>query len=544
MIYIVLIIILVLIIAILIWKKREKIKGGFESNYLKLKDNELEYLPGDIRAALKLPRSNDYEYIVYMEGSKLMCAGAYKPGKVAAIVATQVEPSYRGSDCIFEMYNLIDSDISIDINDKTVRKYYIDKGFKKMKGNKLILHKKIHKMKDNDGKYTVNDSKSEDNDSKSGGKDSKTKDNGGKTNVNDSKTNVNNSKTNVNDSKTNVYNDAIKKFSDDMREPLKPLVMFSDIKGKLPYSDKPMKNIKVRSVHIGQRKLFLNELQLFTRYPEGVVIYAGAAPSAHLQLILDLFPKLKFILVDPNPFAVKGKYITANDELTFGSTNVIIINDLFTDELAEKLGKLFPSCIFLSDIRTDPNDLHITWNMAQQYIWYKILKPKVTMFKFRHMFYNIEYNDKDFGQFKDTFSKAKELGIDFIQNFYDKKLIYPKGTVYLQIWPGTSSTETRLVIDGDQPEHNYGDYKDYEDTMFYYNFILRNFGYFTNPLADKKIGFDHCADCSMEYQIWEDYKTSINPQFNILDGVKNLSKLLHKGLLIENHGHLYKITVN
>ena len=52
------------------------------------------------------------------------------------------------------------------------------------------------------------------------------------------------------------------------------------------------------TIHWGQRKLFLTELQFLTHFwdpnqvPEPIVIYAGAAPGRHFPLLSKLFPQL------------------------------------------------------------------------------------------------------------------------------------------------------------------------------------------------------------------------------------------------------------
>lgn len=63
------------------------------------------------------------------------------------------------------------------------------------------------------------------------------------------------------------------------------------------------------SVHIGQRKLFDNEVQFLTTIRKNSdgpfnVVYAGAAPSNKHQLLCDLFPAVKWLPVDPNPFRI------------------------------------------------------------------------------------------------------------------------------------------------------------------------------------------------------------------------------------------------
>ena len=60
-----------------------------------------------------------------------------------------------------------------------------------------------------------------------------------------------------------------------------------------------------RAVHIGQLKLFLTEMQFLTDVlskhdEEAYIIYAGSAPGNKMGILHDMFPKVKFILVDPH----------------------------------------------------------------------------------------------------------------------------------------------------------------------------------------------------------------------------------------------------
>ena len=88
----------------------------------------------------------------------------------------------------------------------------------------------------------------------------------------------------------------------------KPLIKFAD----LPKS--PMEFIYhfrcKAGLHVGQRKLFLSELQFLTHlYPKlkktgktHYIVYVGAAPSNKTYYLASFFDIFKFILVDPNEF--------------------------------------------------------------------------------------------------------------------------------------------------------------------------------------------------------------------------------------------------
>ncbi len=228
---------------------------------------------------------------------------------------------------------------------------------------------------------------------------------------------------------------------------------YDDIKFNIPYiSDK---NFPRPILHIGQRKLFLNELQFLTEtlkshLDEAYVIYAGSAPSESRYLLLDLFPNVKFIFIDPSEhkiwiesrkphyvydtshnihneigyihagkfkddnkkFKKVWKYQELNNKtylqpamLDFIKMHRIsIIEDYYTKDLSIVLkglhthkttkGDKMP-VYFWSDIRTVlgsnefPTDIDILWNSAMQVIWIYYLQPDKTMLKFKLPFGNL-----------------------------------------------------------------------------------------------------------------------------------------------------------
>ena len=85
------------------------------------------------------------------------------------------------------------------------------------------------------------------------------------------------------------------------------MVEYDNIKHRTPYAGKSDpkadKGLR-RAVHNGQLKLFLTELQFLTMYLKSnndpcYVVYAGSAPSHKLGMLMALFPKTKFVLIDP-----------------------------------------------------------------------------------------------------------------------------------------------------------------------------------------------------------------------------------------------------
>ena len=90
----------------------------------------------------------------------------------------------------------------------------------------------------------------------------------------------------------------------------KPVVKFDEIKHSLPYKTGTM--LLKPQVHIGQRKLFLSKLQFLINVDTKYCIYAGAAPDNKTHYLSQLFPDVKFILIDPNKFDIKLPNMTSH----------------------------------------------------------------------------------------------------------------------------------------------------------------------------------------------------------------------------------------
>lgn len=343
-----------------------------------------------------------------------------------------------------------------------------------------------------------------------------------------------------------------------MEEKNQPAVItYDDITGSMPYVES--QKVLRPNVHIGQRKLFLSEVQFLNDIKEQAhIVYAGAAPSNKTGLLANLFPNVKFLLVDPNPFDIHGwknpKYIKS-DELHLLKTlndRIIIINDYFTVDMAKELNKIYPKTYFISDIRTNSNPdkdgppltLDILWNMAQQYNWIRALKPELSMLKFRHPFYTEDIEETlklmQNEPYNTDFEMAKNDGLDFAANLPSKELFYFDGKLNLQAFPGESSTETRLITDGKKVVQLCSQ-KEYEDKLFWYNNISRPYIHHYNNNANQRIGFDHCNDCAIENHIWNEYVKFRRdflklPAKPVLDYVKSLSQIIYRNLFREPHG--------
>jgi hypothetical protein len=132
------------------------------------------------------------------------------------------------------------------------------------------------------------------------------------------------------------------------------------------------------------------------------------------------------ILVDPNKIVVKGK-------------NIKVIQGLFTDELAKKIVKEHKNknILFISDIRTLPTDDEVDANNMMQMGWVEIMKPRMSMLKFRFPFMKYSH-----------------------YNYYS-------GEIMLQPWAPKGSAETRLITDSE--EIIKYDVQEYNDKLFKHN---------------------------------------------------------------------------
>jgi len=325
------------------------------------------------------------------------------------------------------------------------------------------------------------------------------------------------------------------------------LLQIIEIYLKVNYEQKAGFPVKI-DVHYGQRKLFVSELEFLSTYHADFVIYAGAAPSVKAFYLSELFPELKFILIDPNIFRiivnVKGKQASYyrppqqfrgitytkkwnNDKFNNfvkDKNKILIVQDFFTNEIAEKLSNL--NLVFISDIRTQaeeeehPTDLDVLWNFAQMTSWIKILKPKGSCIKFRLPYLNMEKSifAKKSKDYKETFDIAKKHGIDFTEDYRLNIFRFFEGEVRIQAWAGRASTESRLFIGEKLKLKSYG-ITDYEATFNFYNIIYRNFTLhkFDKNYILKKDLYDYCNDCGIEYKAWKTYFSYKNIQVRNLN---------------------------
>lgn len=254
-------------------------------------------------------------------------------------------------------------------------------------------------------------------------------------------------------------------------------------------------------IHWGQRKLLLSEIEFLTLFISDhdeknniVVIYAGAADGKHIKFLSSLFPKIKFILYDPNNF----------DERLYNIDMIEIHQEYFTNEVALQLFNRLDTNnptykLLISDIRTadinkmSPSEVEACVKMDHnmQKEWYEILQPDMTMLKFR-LPWDCPTTD------------------------------YLEGDIYLQAYAPLSSTETRLIINGHTSNIITYDNKKYENQLFYFNKYTRETS-FSNILLNipltERAGLTNTYDSCSEIIILKNYLKLIH-----LKDVDNLIK--------------------
>jgi cap2 methyltransferase len=279
---------------------------------------------------------------------------------------------------------------------------------------------------------------------------------------------------------------------------LQPMIELPVSVAVLDYTPYSSKERKRTTLHLGQRKLLLSEVDFLSDFasPGDTVVYAGAAPGIHIGLLAQLFPRLRFELYDPREFTVKKSKAI---KTTVG---------FFTDETARKYAGR-DDVLFVSDIRVGtegrhPNEAEVAKDMEMQMDWVRIMNPRAAMLKFRPAYDS------------------------------EKPVRYLAGVRRLQAWAPQTSTETRLVATRPYTTTEYSP-KDHEGRMFHLNSVVRESAQFDHgvPLGLVE-GLDHRFDSATEVRIWAKYLRSAGAEASS-EGIARLfhraSKALGRGII-------------
>jgi len=297
--------------------------------------------------------------------------------------------------------------------------------------------------------------------------------------------------------------------------------IWNDLKNELVYrGDKDTLAHNYIFCHLGQRKLFMAELQLLNRFLPDVntrciILYIGAAAGYHLPLLFNLFPNTIWHLYDPSPFC--SNLIKMN--LHRDNKRVYLYNDFFTDDVANSWKN---KCdIFISDIRLNADtrstfESQVENDMRRQENWTLTINPTMgASLKFRPPYLDPNIN----------------------QSVYK----YIRGKIMWQMWPPRNSTECRLIVDArDINDTMELDIIKYQNSCAYHNIIDRAWKTYELPKEkdgrictelNKVIGYDRCFDCTCEAICWLQYKELKNAKKKpINEYFDDLTNITHQKL--------------
>lgn len=223
------------------------------------------------------------------------------------------------------------------------------------------------------------------------------------------------------------------------------------------------------NVHDGQRKLMVSEIEFFTQVhvsrleargeaertaappraallPRLLCVYAGACPCLYLDHLMEMFPCVSWVLIDPEFGTPRHK-----DRLThWDPARVSVYAELCTDDVAVAISdwvhgkhrkhpihaKLHAlrsqtdvhcdDLVFISDIRSNACDEHsIACDMDDQSRWFRLMGASAALLKFRLPFC--------------------PPGGGRCEQRYESR-VYLDGLLYLPVWGCPSTTECRLYV--------------------------------------------------------------------------------------------------
>lgn len=292
--------------------------------------------------------------------------------------------------------------------------------------------------------------------------------------------------------------------------------------------------------HIGQRKLFFTELEFLTLLckeydPKDVlVVYAGAAPGHHFPLILRMFPKLSWVLIDPAPFVFTESL----------SDSIRIINDFYTDDthlrITREMNPGKKHIAFISDIRVAPTNKQTFNDMLSQQRWTINLQPVAYMLKCR-----FPYPDEEFSYETFQWDPSEYRGLVDIPPRQTNKLLYLSGRMYLQLYAPSRSTETRLIRilrTGQRLRFAWYDVHQYDEQLNHFNMIDRSLSYSFKGSKTMKahlLGYDDSYESVGEYfLIWKYIKHCLGQKVSN-ESVIRMLYMTDKGIRLYSRGSVY-----
>jgi len=307
-------------------------------------------------------------------------------------------------------------------------------------------------------------------------------------------------------------------------------IKYNSKKIKFEYITKDNEN---ENCHMGQKKLlfseieFLNNVSKYVKLNDCLLVYVGASPGSHLNILKKLFPDIYFLLYDPGKINMDFKDNLIIFDGKNGFFNDSKINYIL--ELKKKINKKY--ILYVSDIRTSEavKDELLLWNnMIDQQRWGIKLNADFMLLKFRLPWLN-KYIKDDYLNFKNDLSIYKDK-IKIYNNILENgDVLYLKGKIFTQIYSPTRSSETRLFVKKNNNKYIIKKYNcyDYEDKLLYYNIHTRdNKIKFkkSNTIQDYLLGYNNKYESVTEYYII--YKYLKYYKKNLSNYNQNIIKIL------------------
>ena len=270
--------------------------------------------------------------------------------------------------------------------------------------------------------------------------------------------------------------------------------------------------------HLGQRKLlfaeieFLNYVSKYISLSDALILYVGASPGSHINILKYLFPDTNYLLYDSLPFDIKF------------TDNVKKVRSLFSDETCKdvinykkEINKKY--LVYITDIRTREHyqDEIAIWNdMKCQERWGILLDADFMSIKFRLPWIDDIRLNTDY---KSNYDDLQDKLIFDYDNATPTQnhITYLKGKIFIQIYALKRSSEARLFVRKRNGKYKIVSYDciKYERQMNYFNIITK----------DEKFTFKKSKKVENELLYFNDSYDSVSEYHIIYKYVKTYLKL-------------------
>jgi len=262
------------------------------------------------------------------------------------------------------------------------------------------------------------------------------------------------------------------------------------IETEFPYVEEPS------LCHNGQMKLFCMETALYNALEQqqvvfDTVVYLGAAPGWHIEVVTKAYPKVQFFGIDPQPIIpigitvlpwtaeVGNRFSTLRDK----KRRVVVVSDIFSDELGRE------------------------FDIVDEYV----------------------------SELKQDFTVVAVMEKLFLHHAAPFSPVRKRGVRWNQPWTTGSSAERRSVIFGDDMTVVNMSKSDLDNEINYFRSFVRKRRYegkcydchHTNLVLNQTLSVTG-VDLSSDVRLLLDRRQWIHPMFEFLKGVKTYSGMLKK----------------